>query len=200
MDADDAAVWRPRQVHRARTFRLGLLADPAAAQSNIEADAVVCARADFSIGVVAADCAPVLVATQSGDCVAAVHAGWRGLAAGVLESAVRQLVRASGCSTSALFAAIGPAAGSCCYEVGAEVIAAVQPDGRHLGRSDVDSSRRTLDVRGVASDRLQSCGLTAERIELVGPCSICSQEWPSYRRQGARAGRQLAWIAASRNS
>lgn len=179
-------AWRPRQVHGAA------VAEPGRADAPAEpADAALARAGGPPVGVVTADCVPVLLAAEGGAAVAAVHAGWRGLAAGVVEATLERLrTAAPGC---ALVAAIGPAADGCCYEVGPEVIAALAPDGSRVAPGM--RGRPRLDLRGVVADRLRAAGLTPDAIERLGPCTICSSGWPSYRREGDRAGRALAFIA-----
>ncbi|HTA35361.1 MAG TPA: polyphenol oxidase family protein, partial [Solirubrobacteraceae bacterium] len=136
--------------------------------------------------VMSADCLPVaLAAGGERPAVAMVHAGWRGLAAGVLESGV-QALRELG-DGEQLEAAIGPGAGACCYEVGAEVHAA-------LGRRPI-GDRAKIDLRAIARDRLLATGVA--RVHEADACTICDARFFSHRREGARAGRQagVAWLS-----
>ena len=145
-----------------------------------EADGQATARADVAVMVQVADCLPVAVAGDGA--VAMLHAGWRGLAAGVLEEGVAALreVGASG----PLAAVIGPGARGCCYEVGDEV------------RAAFGLQSRTVDLATVAARRLAAVGV--ERIEDVCCCTICDERFFSYRREGEAAGRQagVAWRTA----
>jgi hypothetical protein len=179
------AAWRPRQVHGAAVV------EPATAEAEpVPADAVVARRGGPVVGVVTADCVPLLCAAEGGEAVAAIHAGWRGLAAGVVEAAIERLrTLAPG---RRLIAAVGPAAGGCCYEVGPEVIAALRPAPARVAPGP--RGRPLLDLRGAATDRLLAAGVSPAGIERVGPCSICSSVWPSYRREREQAGRALAFI------
>lgn len=173
-------------MHGATLVRPGAL-DAAPA----EADAVLALPGDPRVGVVTADCVPLLLALADGSAVAAVHAGWRGIAAGIVGHAVMELRRVA--PGTALLAAIGPAAGGCCYEVGPEVIAALDPAPGRLSPSP-RRGHALLDLRGIVHDRLAASGVAGESIEYAGPCTICSDAWPSYRRQGTAAGRLVAWI------
>lgn len=188
-DPAGVSAWRPRQVHGAAVAEPGVAAAPPA-----PADAALSRTGGPAVGVVTADCVPLLLAAEGGAAVAAVHAGWRGLAAGVLEAAIERLRTAA--PGRALVAAIGPAAGGCCYEVGPEVIEAVAPAARRVAPGP--RGRPLLDLRGVAEDRLRRAGLAPGSIERVGPCTVCGQGWPSYRRDGERAGRALAFIEPAR--
>jgi hypothetical protein len=126
-----------------------------------------------------ADCLPVAVGGAGA--VAMLHAGWRGLAAGVLEEGVAAL-RALG-AAEPLAAVIGPGARGCCYEVGDEV------------RDALGVTGARADLATVAARRLAALGV--ERIEDVGRCTICDPRFFSYRREGEAAGRQagVAWLA-----
>lgn len=185
-EAAPVPLWRPKQVHGAVILDVR---DPGAPQEP--ADGAVSTRPGVAAAVVTADCVPLLLAAEDGAAVAAVHAGWRGVAAGVVEEGVRRLAAAA--PGRALVAAIGPAAGGCCYEVGPEVLEAVRPADAWVTPTHDGHAR--LDLRGVVRDRLLSLGLAERNIERVGPCTICSPPWPSYRREGPRAGRILSFIA-----
>jgi YfiH family protein len=131
--------------------------------------------------VLAADCLPVAIAGKGA--VAMVHAGWRGLAAGILESGVRAVRELAG--EGELVAVMGPCAGPCCYEVGPEVHAA-------LGTGA--DGHATVDLRAVARERLDAAGVATSAL---GGCTICDERFFSHRREGARAGRQagVAWLS-----
>jgi YfiH family protein len=143
-----------------------------------------------------ADCVPVLLAARDGRAVAAVHSGWRGTVAGVVPQAIARL-RERGVAPGALLAALGPAIGGCCYEVGEEVAAAVAraagagPD-RVARRAD---GRLTLDLRRAIRIQLERAGLLSGAIHVAPWCTACAIDlFFSYRREGAAAGRQMACI------
>jgi copper oxidase (laccase) domain-containing protein len=131
--------------------------------------------------VLVADCLPIVLGSD--EAVAALHVGWRGLAAGVLEEGVRALRDLGGGEISAL---IGPGAGVCCYEVGEEVHEA-------LGGAHREGAR--VDLKAIAGDRLRGVGV-AELSDLK-LCTICDRRFFSHRREGDRAGRQagVAWLS-----
>jgi YfiH family protein len=144
-----------------------------------EADGQATARDDVAVMVLVADCLPVAIAGPGG--VAMLHAGWRGLAAGVLEEGVRTLREVGG--DGPLAAVIGPGARGCCYEVGDEV------------RQAFGATSPKVDLATIAARRLAAAGV--ERIEDVGRCTICDERFFSFRREGEAAGRQagVAWRA-----
>jgi hypothetical protein len=172
-----------RQVHSARVI------EASAAGPCGDGDALVTREHDLALRVVTADCVPVLLASPVA--IAAVHAGWRGLAAGIVSAAVAAL----GCAARPLRAVIGPSIGGCCYEVGPEVAEQVA---RSTGSATVilergDGRRPHLDLALAARLELARAGV--EEIATIDACTRCTVErlW-SYRRDGKRAGRNVALI------
>jgi hypothetical protein len=182
--ATPADLAFPGQVHECTVRFAGA---PGAYPST---DALVTTVPGVVLGVTVADCVPVLLADPGAGVAAAVHAGWRGMAGGILGSAVDLLVEAHGCSPARLCAAIGPSAGVCCYEVGEEVAVRFSPDVvvRRGGRA-------FLDLRTAACALLASRGLPQDRIELLGGCTICAPAlYHSHRRDRDRSGRMMALV------
>jgi YfiH family protein len=174
----DALAWG-RQVHGTRVLTVGGATTPGTAP---DADGVVTAARGVRTLALTADCLPVALATPGA--VAMVHAGWSGLAAGVLQAGVDALRALD--PDGPLHAAIGPAAGACCYEVGDEVAARFPDEPR---RAD-----RTLDLKGIAARRLRAAG--AAEVRDVGRCTMCEPDvFFSHRASGPITGRQggLAW-------
>jgi YfiH family protein len=172
----------------------------------IDADGHATTVRGIGVMVMAADCLPI--ALGSGGAVAVVHAGWRGLSAGVLEHGVSALRDLAG-ATAPIGAIVGPGAGGCCYEVGADVREAFGA-GRALatpatsspaaspevdGQRDRDRAHGHLDLRAIAHERLLAAGVAD--IRHVDACTICDPRYFSHRREGARAGRQavIAWLS-----
>jgi polyphenol oxidase len=182
---------RSYQVHGTTVLRIHADTDVAApasttSQPPVEADGHATALRDLGVMVLTADCLPV--ALGCGGVVAMIHAGWRGLAAGVLEEGVRAIEELG--TAGEVVAVIGPGAGVCCYEVGEEVHAAFG------GVNRVQSPpTRNIDLKAIARERLLAAGVTDVRD--VDACTICDERFFSYRREGARAGRQggVAWLS-----
>jgi YfiH family protein len=177
------ALAQGRQVHAAAVTRL---ADGAALRAKpVEADGQATALADVAPIVLVADCLPVVL--LGGGAVAALHAGWRGLAAGVLGEGVQAARELGG--GGPLAAAIGPAVGPCCYEVGDEVRAAFASDG-----PDVVAGRN-IDLKAIAARRLREAGV--DDVHDVALCTMCTppELFFSHRRDGPVTGRQagMAW-------
>jgi len=191
-----------RQVHGARVVRLDS-GDAAPGAPLHEADAAITTERGIACIVQAADCLPVLLAAPDGRAVGAAHAGWRGLAAGVVEATVAALGSAAGCAPAELSAWLGACIGPDAFEVGADVLAAfgVDPDDRDAAAPSArrfrarDARKWLADLPGLARDRLAAAGVA--RIDGGDWCTVADAErFFSYRRDGA-TGRMAAaiWIA-----
>lgn len=185
----------PRQVHGTEVAVL----DSTGRLSLCDADAVVCRSSGFRIGVVTADCVPVLAAVGSGSAVAAIHAGWRGLAAGVVERAVDELL-AEKKGDADRVAVIGPHIGPCCYEVDTPVIdalAARYGDEVEAASRDSRPGHVWLDLGQLVTVALLGAGFEAAGVgRIPDGCTSCHTErYHSFRRDGTRSGRMLHHIA-----
>jgi len=175
-----------RQVHGARVV-------PAPWAGAPEADAATADRTGLILGIQTADCLPALIVDPRRRVVAAVHAGWRGTAAGVLRQALRAMV-ALGCQPKDLLAGLGPAIGVCCYEVGEEVRRAFGAPGRRFFQ-DRGSQRPHLDLRRANLAQLVEEGVPPERISQAEDCTACRPDlYPSFRRDGRNCGRMLSFV------
>lgn len=164
-----------------------------------DADAGVAKDPGALLAIETADCLPVLIVDPVHRRVAAAHAGWRGTALQVAREAVRALVR-EGSNPDHLLAALGPAIGPCCYEVGADVEAAFEPWGSHFFIPG-PRGRRHLDVVGANRAQLEASGLRSERIDALDLCTRCRGDlFFSYRRDGAEAGRMISVVGFARPS
>jgi polyphenol oxidase len=173
------ALLRGYQVHGSH---VAVVADPLRPRDErAHADGQATTLAGLAPLVLGADCLPVALAGDGA--VAMVHAGWRGLAAGVLEQGVAAL-RELGAGGE-LVAVLGPGAGACCYEVGPEVHAQLGSPRR----------RANIDLKAIARERLARAGVA--RLEDLALCTICDERFFSNRREGTRAGRQggVAWLS-----
>lgn len=167
-----------------------------------KADAVVSTTPGLAIGVLTADCTPVLFADRDAGVVAAAHAGWRGAVSGILESAICEMER-NGAVRSRIRAAIGPCIHQRNYEVGAEFAADfVRRDASYsvFFSSSPDEARPHFDLPGFVAHRLQQSGLT--HVELASSCTYENESlFFSYRRSTHRQepdyGRQISAIVVA---
>lgn len=181
-------VWL-KQVHGIAVADADALAGRA---DEIEADAAVARRSGTVCAVMIADCLPVLLADAEGAVVGAVHAGWRGLAAGVIENTVAAMKVAP----SKIFAYLGPCISGAVYEVGADVREAMLARDAAADAAFVPKSRGKwlADLPLLARQRLLRAGLDAGSIFSSGLCTLSdSQRFYSYRRDGP-SGRMAALI------
>jgi YfiH family protein len=154
-----------------------------------KADAIVTDDPELMIAVRVADCGSVLLADSEGAVVGAVHAGWRGCAAGVVQRTVammRERCRGD------LRAAVGPCIGPTAFEVGREVVEALPPvDGAILPHENPDKAY--VDLRAILTWQLADCGV--EEVQVVGGCTVSEPErYFSHRRDRGATGRLMAMI------
>lgn len=200
-------VMRVRQVHgrTVRVIRAG--ATPLEAYADTpDADAIVSDVAGLALSVLVADCVPILLADRRGGVAAAVHAGWRGTAAGIVGATIDAMYREFRADPGAIVAAIGPSIRPCCYEVGEELREAFQREGHAaedvarwfstIETEDGQGSLR-LDVAQSNRDQLHAAGVDAANIFDCGYCTkTFSDTFDSFRADGERAGRMAAIIVA----
>jgi YfiH family protein len=181
--------------------RLETAAPPVAWAKQIHSATAVAARPGFSgegdglftcapglaLSVVTADCVPVLLAGPEG--LAAIHAGWRGIAGGVVSATIEAAVERPAEWT----AWIGPAIGPCCYEVGEDVAARVAQASHSGVVATGPGERPHLDLHAAVRHQLEAAGIG--EVTAIAHCTRCDGErlW-SYRREGKRAGRNLAFL------
>jgi hypothetical protein len=218
LELETARLVRVRQVHGAAV----VVAREGESERNgaDEADIIVTGSPGLGLAVQSADCVPLLIADERTAAVAAAHAGWRGMAAGVPSAAVAALARELGSRPSDLVAAIGPSIGACCYEVGTEVrerfeAAAFGPEriARWFRTEPRPSSRNPsmpglsrphragrwfFDGWSAAREQLEEAGVPPARIFVAELCTAShAKTFCSYRREGSGAGR-LAGAIRSR--
>jgi len=170
----EADLALAHQVHGDRVLVVGEGAGPLDVVG--EADALVTTTPGLIVAVRVADCVPVLLVAPGG--VAAVHAGWRGTVAGIVERAVAVLCEVTGTRPEQVTAAIGPAIGVCCYEVGSEVASRVAE--RAPEAVDASRAREHVDLRRANAVHLRRSGVGA--IDEVGGCTRCDPDSFSHRR------------------
>jgi len=201
------AVASVRQVHGRHVV---IVRDGTVPGEGAEADVLVSSDPAVAVSVRAADCVPLLIADRARGVVAAVHAGWRGTAAGAAVAGVEALGHAFGSRPADLVAAIGPCIGSCCYEVGTELVDAFAAAGheRHLidrwfvsqppPRGSRVPGRLRLDVAGANRDQLVLAGVPEDQVHVAGLCTAMHLDvLTSYRAEKDRAGRLVAAIRAA---
>lgn len=187
-----AALVMPYQVHSPDAVVVDL---PWSHDDRPRADAVVTDRPGLLLGVVTADCAPILLVDREAGVVAAAHAGWRGAQGGVIEATI-EAMESRGADAARIVAAIGPCIAQTSYEVDGPFRAHFTDDDERFF-AEAREGRWQFDLEGYVADRLTACGL--ERVDAHGIDTYALEErYYSYRRATHRAeanyGRQASLI------
>ena len=161
-------------------------------------DAMVTDTPGIPLVVFSADCGILLLHDPDAGCVGAVHAGWRGCAAGIVEKTVREMVRLLGARPERILAAVGPCIGKCCFETDGDVpeamrASALGPEaGPYLERR---GPKYHVDLAGLNRQWLLHAGVAPEHIDICGLCTACRPDlfW-SHRKMGEARGSQVAVI------
>jgi len=161
-----------------------------------EADGMMTGERGVLLGILTADCVPVLVVDPVVRVVAGFHAGWRGTSGRIVELGVGQMQREFGSEPGRLLAAIGPAIGGCCYAVGAEVIGQFEDRFGYADELFTRSDDETrLDLIEANRRQLLAAGLDAGSVAVVGGCTSCHPDlYYSHRASGGHAGRMMAVV------
>jgi len=157
-----------------------------------DTDALITDRKGMMLGILTADCVPILLYDPVLGVVAAVHAGWKGTRAQIVAKCVGKMMEHFGCNPSDILAGVGPAIGSCCYEVGAEVA-------EHFldieGSAHKRGEKYMLDLSYINKYQLIGAGLAEAQIEMSGICTACDTDhFFSYRKEQGCSGRFLSLI------
>lgn len=194
-------VMTVHQVHGRgiRVLRQGAVG-PGACDEHPEADAIVSNVTGLVLAVKVADCVPVLIADPETGAAGAVHAGWRGTCARVVDAAIDAMAREFGSRPRDLFVALGPSIGPCCYEVGGELLVAFRAAGFDESRlarwfTAAPSGSLVLDVALANRDQIHEAGVPRDRIHDVRLCTRTHASlFASYRAEGPAAGRMAGLI------
>ena len=193
--ASRSEMVRVRQVHECAVFHCQ--GDEKFGTPSIAADAVLATDARVAPCIRTADCVPILLACIESGMTCAIHAGWRGIVAGVVPQAIRAMCAVRGTRAGSMVAAIGPCIGREVYEVGPDVASefatavgsafVLQPGGSRV--------KEHIDCFGAVREQLRASGVPMESIDGEELCTASTpREFFSYRRDGARSGRMAAVI------
>lgn len=201
-----------KQVHGAELLSLTEMPE-----QRPHVDGVITSLTAQQIGIVTADCLPLLMASRDGRVIASVHAGWRGTAAGIVQQTVQQFA-ASGVEAKDIVVAIGPHIRACCYEVSeAFYHTLLQMPAREIVNRNQErlffrspqhpnalsarareNNSRWFDLPAFCLLHLQDSGIHAENIDVLEKCTYCTpDELGSYRRrthEPATKTKQISWM------
>jgi polyphenol oxidase len=189
-------IYVPRQVHDRGVVVVDGRAS-AAAIANVSADAVIADAPGLACGVRTADCVPLLIGCVETRRVAAVHAGWRGVVAGVAGAAIEEL-RARGSRPEHLLVALGPHISPSAFEVGDEVARELRAASHDPSAvTALDGQKPHAALGRILSAELVALGVPSANIEALPGCTFSDRDdFFSYRRDGKHSGRQLSAIVS----
>ena len=188
-----AACW---QVHSAKVRVVSGLEDARIDLGKLgetaHCDALITKTPRVMLGVKTADCVPILLCDARAGACAAVHAGWRGTLSAIVQRALERMNEEYGTRAEDVRAAIGPAALSCCYEVGSEVIEAFQANfpGADALFTPTREGHALVDLQRANHNQLTAAGVHAEKIHAAPLCTMCRTDlFFSYRREKSVYGK-----------
>ncbi len=164
---------------------------------SIEADGIITNQRGFMIGVLVADCIPLLLHHPAKGVVAAIHVGWRGAAAGIIARAIETMKVHFHCDPDEILAAVGPGIGAHRFEVDRPVREAFRNGSGFWNQisTEVSLGHWQVDLALSCCLQLETAGVRTENIDSVAECTCCHQElFFSYRRDDGQTGRQLGFV------
>lgn len=189
LEVREEDVYLPVQKHTDKVMVLDYDREPKIA------DAVVTAGKGVFIGVQTADCVPVLLYDRKQHVAGAVHAGWRGTAAAIVQKTIELMSQRFCSSASDIVIAIGPSIRWCCYEVGYEVVSAVAKASGEGDYYRTKGEKYCIDLASANRQQAISSGVPREQIWLSDECTYCMPDkYYSYRFAGGSTGRQCGII------
>ena len=183
------------QVHGCDVFHVDRQAD---FKNGLKGDAMICTDASQVISVKYADCVPILLASDDGQIVAAIHAGWRGVVAEVIPATLKKMQLAAGLSPGNIVAAIGPCIGFESFEVGPEVISEFRKTfGQNvpIRMNNDNTGKGHIDLQAAVAWQLISLGVRENQIDSTDQCTVANvRDFYSHRRDNGITGRMAAMI------
>jgi polyphenol oxidase len=189
----DGRIVTMKQVHGDRLIEVK---DPNIKEAG-EADGMVTREKNIFLGVLTADCVPMLFLAREQKIVAAVHAGWRGTLEGIAGKTVKFFLENYGVLPSELEVALGPSIEACCYQIGRDVEQPLIEQWAELASSSLQTRDNItyLHLRNLNQAILHRAGIPQSQIFRIGPCTSCAKDqFFSYRREKKETGRQISFI------
>ena len=193
MAAVDMPGWPLLKLKQTHSDTVHVFQDTLAASQPVEGDAAVTNLRGATLGIQTADCVPILIADRRSRIVAAIHAGWRGIASRIAQKCVMRIAEDCQVPPEDLVAVIGPHNAVCCYEVGEEVVAAVNDSSSIIRKPEW--TKPHLDQAAANKNQLIEAGIPESQISVSTLCTQCRGDlFYSYRREGKATGRLLSVI------
>lgn len=157
-------------------------------------DALITNRKNIAIGILTADCVPILLYDEVNKVASAVHSGWKGTIQKIACKTIEKMKQEYGTKSRDITAFIGPYIGQCCYEIGDEVINKFKMDELYKDMQIIEN--RKLDLGKCVIRQLESKGVLRENITHLNICTFCNKEIDlySYRRDNVKCGRMFSFV------
>lgn len=183
------------QVHGSSVFVLDDFTGGAASYGITDADAIITGLTDFPIGILTADCLPILLYDPVNAIIGAVHAGWKGTVRSIAVKTIDAMRARFGTNPRDVICALGPCIGPCCYGVGENVYAQFSDAFGAVDCFKRVSGGLRLDIGASNIDQLHEAGISSGNISISPFCTSCRNDlFFSYRKDNKRTGRQLSFI------
>ncbi len=163
---------------------------------SVSGDFLITNQKNIGLGVVTADCVPVIAYDEKIVVIGIAHAGWLGVVNGVIENMLIEMQKNYGSKIENMKIICGPSARSCCYEIKEEVLDAIDiKDCLRNGSLVKKDGQYFFDGAKYSAHSVQKCGVIVKNISLTNAvCTICNKEYCSYRREGERAKRNVSVV------
>ncbi len=180
---DSGKIVIPKQIH---SNNVTICTE---AGKIVDTDGIITKNKDLILSVQVADCIPIYLYDYRNQNIGLVHAGWRGVAYGIVENSIKK-IKALDSNPFDIKILLGPSIKRCCFEIGPEVAKLFDKKFQEIGRGD----RTRLDLQGVVINKLVNLNVQAENIIDINKCTCCSDQYHSFRKDGNLAGRMIAMI------
>lgn len=198
LQLDPERIFLANQMHGDQVLILD--EDPDESPSKyfyLDYDAMITQRKGLAIGVLTADCLPILVYDTAQEVIGIVHAGWRGTCLNIVGNVVSKLRKAFDVEPENLMVGLGPCIGECCYEVDIKVVRSIKNSTNRWKEfiKPKKANRYSFDLVGLNIHQLQQAGVPQENIVRVTACTACNSKiFFSHRANRGKTGRQLNFI------
>ena len=198
LDMDPDRIFLANQVHGDQVMILD--EDPIEAPSRyhyLDYDAIITRQKGIAIGVLTADCLPIMVYDFKKGVIGIIHAGWRGTCLNIAGNVVSKLQKTFHVGSAHLLVGLGPCIGECCYEVDIKVMRAIKNSTNRWKDfiRPLKANRYSLDLVGLNVHQLLQAGIPQDNIVRVNACTACNAKiFFSHRASRGKTGRQLNFI------
>jgi YfiH family protein len=198
LDLDPEKIFLANQVHGDQV--LILEEDPTSVPGkyqHLDYDAIVTNRKGVAIGVLTADCLPIMLYDPSQEVIGIVHAGWRGTCLNVVGNVISKMKKVFGVDPSNLLVGLGPSIGECCYEVDVKVVRAIKNSTSRWKDfiKPLRANRYTMDLVGLNVHQILQAGVPEGNVVRINACTCCNSKiFFSHRASKGKTGRQLNFI------